>query len=318
MIELTTWESILCKYRIKAFKTLKDNNIFNALTYSEQHRIFMEYFKRLLDKNIFKFSSITYLSLSFLDKYININVYKYIFKESIVEKLDSNYTTYLFVKLIVNITVELEITLNLHLFIILNFLNRINQKNAILQTSNKTDVFYKFTKIYSDMLQFVAPSNMILLLFKLIRNTNIYNSLSSDIISKLFETYSESKKNELSNKFKVLIKKQTSQMTIILDTFMLKINMYFFDDGDCDIYGLCVNYVFDQINIVFKNYTELFDMFVDYIIFRSRTMFTAIPTNSDVKDDYENDMKNLQHIKSSIKNLLETEIINARLKFFEI
>ena len=168
------------------------------------------------------------------------------------------------------------------------------------------------------MLQFVAPSNMILLLFKLIRNTNIYNSLSSDIISKLFETYSESKKNELSNKFKVLIKKQTSQMTIILDTFMLKINMYFFDDGDCDIYGLCVNYVFDQINIVFKNYTELFDMFVDYIIFRSRTMFTAIPTNSDVKDDYENDMKNLQHIKSSIKNLLETEIINARLKFFEI
>jgi phage baseplate assembly protein W len=47
-------------------------------------------------------------------------------------------------------------------------------------------------------------------------------------------------------------------------------------------------------------------------------MFTAIPTNSDVKDDYENDMKNLQHIKSSIKNLLETEIINARLKFFEI
>lgn len=316
MIELSSWESILCKYRIKAFNIFKNNNVFNALAHSEQHKIFMNYFKKLIGKNIFGFSNIAYVSLSFLDKYIGQNIYKSIFKGQPINEND--YKTYLFVKLIINITVEIELMLNLHLFIILNFLNNIQCKHNAQYFTKTPDIFYKFTKLYSDMLQFVTPSNMMLLLFKLIRNMNTYNSLSSDIVSKLFETYSQENQTELTTKFKKLVSEQNIQISSTLDTFILKINKYFIEKDDCDLYSICVNYVFDQINILFKNYTELFDMFVDYIVFRSEKMFNAIPNNSDVKDDYENDMKNLQYIKSSIKNLLDTEIINARLKLFEV
>ena len=111
---------------------------------------------------------------------------------------------YLFVDMIINLTVQSEFMINLNFLLIINFLREAEANNQNNPHTVKPDLFYKYIKTYTDMAQTITPANLTLLLFKLIRNTNLYSKKNFDNFIDIYKNIDipDNKYNELTTTYK--------------------------------------------------------------------------------------------------------------------
>jgi hypothetical protein len=236
-----------------------------------------------------------------------------------INNTNKNYETYNYIKtlkliitILVKFIIQIEVSLNIQCLLITNFIDKINNKNTHTTQNEifKPKIFKLFNKSNKDICNNVKSSTLILLLFKLINKLNITTYETNEYMTYLQENNTKTNHNLLNYiKNKHYINKK---INIVLDTFILEITNYFGIDKSNenninnymypDIYMICSTYILTNIELIFKNFENIFTILETHLL-------TSININ-EVK------IKNLIYLKNIITNLADIEIDNIKKLFY--
>ena len=318
---------------IKKNKLLKQIDSTSFLDNSNESKTFITILKAIFNMDIFNMSRISYLAFSFLDIYINSYLINILQNDKHIHHIISirtsndkqlNNDTNIILQFIINLIIQIEFILNLHLFIIIyiiyqntelsphnkNITNNNEDKiSSILETFlfSKPKILYKLEKICNDIKSSVKPSTTILLLLKINRKLcNILDVFDTSLLLKesgLIKHAKElnSKINNLLDAFILAIAKNTKcqNTTSTSTSTSAKAN----NNIIIERYELCINYILDLANILYMYFDIAFETFIKYLKIEN--------TSND------NSQTRFDNTKKCIYDLLKSELITLETKFFE-
>jgi hypothetical protein len=320
LLNINDWNNYIYIKKKELINYIDKNN---SLDKSNDTLIFNNIIKDVININIFNMSYIAFMTLKFLETsfipseiILNaINIYNDCEVQKINNNINDEFETFNYIKIlkyiiniIIDFVIKIEIILNLKLLLIIHFINKVknekinknitnitNSTNAHNAPNEITSNIYKiFTNINTNIINHITPSTLILLFLKLISklNNNDYDD-DNEILHFLNENENKQTLNIQYNynTKKKLVNKKTKQY---LDTFMLDITKYFFEDSNPDIYIICTKYIFNNVELIFNNFENIFSI-LEYHLLKSKN----INENKKIK---------LSYLRNVIKNLIEIEI----------
>lgn len=325
--EILLYNSWLKYIEIKKKEFLDNIHLKNILNKSPDNDKFKLIIKNIMNINLFDLSRIMYMGLSFLDKFIKLNIFNVINKytncygdfdlsDISYTKQDKIIETYL--EILSDFTLQIEFILNYHFLLLIYHLKKytnIMLKNTTsnkYQSINQSDFIYKYTRIINELESNVQLSSIMLLFLQLIVNVsnsfeNYYSSNETfkhignmdnyNNIKKQFDLSKEQYKiNKLLDNFIICIINTTSSNTTTSNTTASASN----GDSNCNVddknmsfFDLCINYIIDLMVICYKKFEKVFDLFIIDVL------------NKKFPD------KNFTVIQTTFKFFLEQEIITV-------
>jgi len=213
------------------------------------------------------------------------------------------------IKLIIELTVNIEIMLNIHYMLIKIFINKHTISNETRDDKHETINIDKLVIIDTINNSNILPSTLILLFLKLINKLGCMH-LANEII--IFEQLQINNNNNNTSNIKKQNIEISLQMKCLLDTFILKIAKYFDNVNNNvnniniinnNIYSICSSYIVSIFDLFLYKFDNIFDILETYII-KSKPNIT------------EPDLIKLKDIRNQIKSLLEIEFTNMKVKVF--
>ena len=312
-ITFNEWVNYINLRKILLLKQIDRTSILDT---SNETTIFNANLKKIFSMEIFDLSRISYLALSFLAIYIDNHLLS-ILEDDPMQALILNthsltkqsLTTQSILEFFINLIVHIEFILNLHFFIIIYIIrqNKSATKEPIQNnnnTSRKPKILFKLEKICNDIETLIKPSTTILLLLKINHKLcNILDMMDNKLMMNEIRFITQAK--ELNNK-----------LSCLLDGFILTMannincqnkqsqtpDTQTIHDNIIDRYELCINYICDLANILYKYFDIGFDTLIKYII----KEYTILETT-----------KNIETSKKSISSLLQNELNILEAKLFE-
>ena len=240
-------------------------------------------------------------------------------------KLDNyKYITNLkfIIKYIIEFIVKIEISLNIQCILFTDFINKIDKNNKNININDyenynyniKPTIFKLFKLHHEDITTNINSSTSILLLLKLISKISInnYDSNSNIFIDEILkdtvkknDTTDTNDTTDIYNNYNIYIKKKkyiNKKTKLYLDEFMLNITKYFFTNTNNNIYIICSNYIFNNVELLFNNFENIFSILEHHLL-------KSININ-------ENKKVKLLHLKTVITNLVEIQIDNVKKLFY--
>jgi hypothetical protein len=300
-----TYEEWYNFIKIKKIKLLKHIDNTSFLDNSTENIKFITILNTIFNMDIFNISRISYLGFSFLDIYINTDLINILETNYQLQPITYNNTSKTIIHFIINLIINIEFILNLHLFIIIYINQQTNyfkQSNSILDEYefSKPKILYKLEKICNDIKLIIKPSTTILLLLKINNKLcNIIDLFDMSLIPKESNLIKQSQ--EINYKITYLLDKFI--LAIAKNNIYQNINQSRDKDIIKDIYELSINYILDLANILYMYFDICFEFFIKYL-----------------KKEYDNDLDTkikFDNIKKSISELLKNELTILETRFFE-
>lgn len=310
---------------IKKTKLLKQIDSTSFLDNSNESKTFITILKAIFNMDIFNMSRISYLAFSFLDIYINSYLINILQNDKHIHHIISirtsndkqlNNDTKIILQFIINLIIQIEFILNLHLFIIIYIIYQNTElsphnKNITNKTFSfsKPKILYKLEKICNDIKSSIKPSTTILLLLKINNKLcNILDIFDTSLLLKetgLIKHANElnSKINNLLDAFILAIAKNTKYHNITSISTSTSTNTNTCNNIMIERYELCMNYILDLANILYMYFDIAFETFIKYLKIEN--------TSND------NSHTTFDNVKSCITDLLKSELITLETKFFE-
>lgn len=288
---------------------IKRINRLSSLDNCPDNKIFVNIVKKVIGNNIFDITNISFLGLTFLDKYLFDYLIKLVetntdlrFPNTDNIDIDFDDNLYNIVEFIINLIIQIEFIINMHLFLLLNILRQ-----------SGYGIFNRYGDRYNNILgEFdkISSSTGLLLVMKIfMKMNNIFMLLDDNLI---MENTDFIKKHQF----------QMKEFEKKLDNFILGIEKYSGrnikninpdkneNETFHELYRTCMDYFIDLIQFNINIFNLAFDLLIKYI---------EIKHFGNSKNYNGNDVKEVskfQNIKNTINNFLELELIQFKNKFF--
>jgi hypothetical protein len=230
--------------------------------------------------NLFDLSRILYIGVSFLDKFIKLNIFNILNKyTNCYGDFDISLATYTkhdiiiekYLEILTDFTLQIEFTLNYHFLLLIYHLKKYTKHNKYNINKLQSSITYKYYRIVTELESNVQISSLLLLFLQVIVNTsntfeNYYSSNSED---DTIENY-----NYIKTQFD--LSKEQNKINQLLDNFIISI----IDSNDLSLFDSCINYIIDLMVICYKKFEKVFDLFINNILKKKfpDINFTAIQT----------------------------------------
>jgi len=302
-IDIIEWQ----KY-IDYKKKLIIENINNTidLDNSEDNNKFINILKSIINIKIFNVSNFSFLALkilfasSFINPIILSNIinHDYNFKQNKNNENKNNNTNDTnginntntntndnniknILLIIIDFVVQIEISLNYNCILFRHFINKAkfdllqNETKQSCNIYNVYNVYNAFNDINKNITETINPSALILLFFKFLQKLS--GNSKNNIFEKILNIEKENKSNiiiksNINLNAKELLKTNTN-MKLILDTFMLKINKNLLIDANNtidnidnknidneNIYLICSKYIISIVELFYNNFNYLINI----------------------------------------------------------
>ena len=294
----------------------------NNLDNSQNNKSFIEILKSIINFKIFNVSKFTFLALKLLETshFIDSNIIINIIKNTVliqpiqpippilsIPPIQPIHQTNIIniIKIIIDLVVQVEISLNYHCILIIHFINKVKLKHKSIHLQPK--IFNIFNKIDNDISQLIKPSTIILLFLKFVKKlggiqvTNNTNNMLDNIVN-----FINNNSSIACTKFNIQKSSEINlKMKMYLDTFMININKYFINNSldnhslENNIYLICIEYIISIVELLYNNFNYLFNVLELCII--ANYNYKKIDFTEDKKQD-------LEEIKNNIRILINDEI----------
>jgi len=295
--------------KINKIKILKNIDSSSFLDGSKINKIFTNLLQGLFNTDVFDISRVSYLAFSFLDLYINSYLTYIIRQNNSTPVTTSNVSSptlstktqiHNILYFIINLIIHIELTLNLHLFMLIYLLKK-QEQNSLKSNPNtntpqykfiKPRILLKFEKIYNDIELNIEPSTILLLLLKInYKISNIFDYLDNDIILNEKDKDKDKDKN----------KEITNKINKLLDSFILSIEQQSSTQSNTyEKYSICINYMLDFATLAYSYFDLGFGILVKYL-----------------KNEYPDKKDSFDIIQKTISTFLKNEITTLEKKLLE-
>jgi len=313
--------------KINKIKILKNIDSSSFLDGSKTNKIFTNLLQGLFNTDVFDISRVSYLAFSFLDLYINsylTDIIRQNSKKTVTTinvsspTLSTKTQIHNILYFIINLVIHIELTLNLHLFMLIYLLKKQEQNSCLrgnLDTTYqhkfiKPRILLKFEKIYNDIELNIEPSSILLLLLKInYKISNIFNYLDNDII---LNEKGKDKDKTIDKNTNIITKNKeiTNKINKLLDSFILSIeNIYRHTQSEqqsstqsntYEKYSICINYMLDLSTLAYSYFDLGFGILVKYL-----------------KNEYPDKKDSFDIIQKTISTFLKNEITTLEKKLLE-
>jgi len=319
--KIITFEIWDCYYRLKKYKilnTIEKNNVFDK---SNEYNYLISCIKKISnDIDLFDLSRISFLCLSFLDKYIGNYLLNIITKYSIQnDQNDQNYINEsepqtgeetqldteinVLLEIILDIIPMIELLLNMNFLILLDYILKYEKNTIIIKSINNIYNIHKYKKIIFDIKSNTSKSSWLLFCIKCMSNKEL-------MLNKFLQ-------NDTTNIIRLIINKifmEYEKINHLLDEFIIQIEYLFSNntnnadnaDNADNIYTICINFIIKLAELFFTIFKIGYDELIKLLIVKSKN-----------SNDNNNSTTKISLIGKCIINFIEIEkqkIIN-KLKF---
>jgi hypothetical protein len=308
IISYNDWYNYIKINKIKILKNIDSSSFLDG---SKINKIFTNLLQGLFNTDVFDISRVSYLAFSFLDLYINSYLTDIIRQNNSKPVTTSNVSSptlstkkqiHNILYFIINLVIHIELTLNLHLFMLIYLLKK-QEKNSCLRGNLDTTyqhkfikprILLKFEKIYNDIELNIEPSSILLLLLKInYKISNIFDYLDNDIIL--------NEKDKDKDKDKDKNKEITNKINKLLDSFILSIEQQSSTQSNTyEKYSICINYMLDFATLAYSYFDLGFGILVKYL-----------------KNEYPDKKDSFDIIQKTISTFLKNEITTLEKKLLE-
>lgn len=324
VISYNDWYNYIKINKIKILKNIDSSSFLDG---SKTNKIFTNLLQGLFNTDVFDISRVSYLAFSFLDLYINsyltdiirqnkskpvtiINISSTNVSSPAASSTNTQIHNILY--FIINLVIHIELTLNLHLFMLIYLLKKQEQNSLKCNPDTNTPqykfikpkILLKFEKIYNDIELNIEPSSILLLLLKInYKISNIFDYLDNDII---LNEKDPSKNTSIITKNKEI----TNKINKLLDSFILSIeNIYRHTQSEpqsstqsntYEKYSICINYMLDFATLAYSYFDLGFEILVKYL-----------------KNEYPDKKDSFDIIQKTISTFLKNEITTLEKKLLE-
>ena len=310
------WQSYIDKQKLNIITNISSSNYLENTTDNLQ---FISIIKALVNCNLFNVSNIAFSLLKLLENtYIDSNI---LCKSISINKRElNNNNIYLdtlkkYLNLIIDNVVYIELSLNIHFIIIINYLQKLHKpkdNTSIIITTPQA--FHIFEKINNDATNAIKPSSLILLFLKLIRKLGKFHMNSLENNSNNIMKNNTIYKN---NKYTKNTKETSNNLKHTLDKFIVNINNFYESKDYKDIVlecpldttlrvsqslitSICQNHIAFIVKILFNEINTLFDILIIHL-----------KTSETITEEKQ---LNLENIKNNISNMITDDIEKIKNK----
>jgi hypothetical protein len=272
-----SWQKYIDIKKKHFIDNTQTKNIFNKSPDNEKFKTILQ---NIMNINLFDLSRILYIGVSFLDKFIKLNIFNILNKyTNCYGDFDISLATYTkhdiiiekYLEILTDFTLQIEFTLNYHFLLLIYHLKKYTKHNKYNINKLQSSITYKYYRIVTELESNVQISSLLLLFLQVIVNTsntfeNYYSSNSED---DTIENY-----NYIKTQFD--LSKEQNKINQLLDNFIISI----IDSNDLSLFDSCINYIIDLMVICYKKFEKVFDLFINNILKKKfpDTNFTAIQT----------------------------------------
>lgn len=297
MLDVLLWNEFINKKR-DALCLSKINTIQFLIKKSDQYEIFMNHIKLLIKKEIFPIARTLYNCFGLMDCLIDNTIFEDLICMSVSTQLYLNTDNMDLILLnhLINTCLDIEIILNLQLFILIIFINKCYKNHKNILPESKPDLYFRINKLYYDLDIQINESDFILLILQSLRQIGI-KDISQKIQQFSYKIYLQKDKKTRHEQINIIhqkLKEQHNQQNIIIDQFFILIKKILNGNSELILYDVIIDYIFEIGLILMDSFILLFNMFIDLMV--------TIHYPQD-----KHPPKFLEHInfmKSSINNLL--------------
>jgi hypothetical protein len=272
-----SWQKYIDIKKKHFIDNTQTKNIFNKSPDNEKFKTILQ---NIMNINLFDLSRILYIGVSFLDKFIKLNIFNILNKyTNCYGDFDISLATYTkhdiiiekYLEILTDFTLQIEFTLNYHFLLLIYHLKKYTKHNKYNINKLQSSITYKYYRIVTELESNVQISSLLLLFLQVIVNTsntfeNYYSSNSED---DTIENY-----NYIKTQFD--LSKEQNKINQLLDNFIISI----IDSNDLSLFDSCINYIIDLMVICYKKFEKVFEIFINNILKKKfpDTNFTAIQT----------------------------------------
>jgi hypothetical protein len=298
MLDIVLWNEFINKKQ-DTLCLSKINTIQFLIKKSDQYETFMNHIKLLVKKDIFPITRTLYNCFGLMDILIDNTIFEDLFCMSIPNQLylNTDNMDLIILNHIINTCLDIEIILNLQLFILIIFINKCCKNHNNILPEVKPDLYFRITKLYYDLDIKINESDLILLILQSLRHIGI-KDLSQKIQQFSYKIYLQKDKKTRHEQINIIhqrLKEQNNQQNIIIDQFIINIKKILNNTSDLILYNVIIDYILEIGLILLDSFILLFNIFIDLMI------TIRYPQNNYPP-------KFLEHVdfmKSSIKNIMK-------------
>lgn len=297
MLDILLWDKIINKKR-DALCLSKINTIQFLIKNSNQYETFMNHIKLLIKKEIFPITRTLYNCFGLMDFLIDYTIFKDLICMSVPNQLylNTNNMDLILLNHLINTCLDIEIILNLQLFILIIFINKCCKHHKNILPDSKPDLYFRINKLYYDLDLQLNESDLILLILQSLRQLGI-KDISQKVQQFSYKIYLQKDKKTRHEQINIIhqrLKEQHNQQNIIIDQFIINIKNILNGTSDLILYNVIIDYILEIGFILMDSFILLFNMFIDLMV-----------TIHYPQNNYP--PKFLEHIdiiKSNIKNII--------------
>ncbi len=306
MLDIILWNDIINKKR-DILCLSKMNTIQFLIKQSNSYELFMNQLKLLIKKDIFPIARYLFNCFEVMYNLIDNTIFEDLICMSIPNQLylNTDNMDLIILNHLINTCLDIEIILNLQLFIFIIFINKCSKDHKNILPKVKPDLYFRITKLYYDLDIKMNESDLILLILQSLRHIGI-KDLSQKIQQFSYKIYLQQDKNTRHNQINKIyetFKKQQETQNIIIDTFIIKTQQILNGNSELILYNVIIDYILEIGLILMDSFILLFNMFIDLLV-----------SINYPKQPYSDHFVNhIEFIKSSIKNILFMVYDNIRV-----
>lgn len=273
-----SWQKYIDIKKKHFIENTQTKNIFNKSPDNEKFKTILQ---KIININLFDLSNILYIGMSFLDKFIKLNIFNIFNKyTNCYGDFDISLATYIkydiiiekYLEMLTDFTLQIEFTLNYHFLLLIYYLKKYNKKfNKYNINKLQSSITYKYYCIVTELESNVQISSLLLLFLQVIVNTSntFENYYSSNNEDDTIENY-----NYIKTQFD--LSKEQKKFNQLLDKFIISI----IDSNELSLFDSCINYIIDLMVICYKKFEKVFDLFINNILKKKfpDTNFATIQT----------------------------------------
>lgn len=272
-----SWQKYIDIKKKHFIENTQTKNIFNKSPDNEKFKTILQ---KIMNINLFDLSRILYIGVSFLDKFIKLNIFNILNKyTNCYGDFDISLATYTkhdiiiekYLEILTDFTLQIEFTLNYHFLLLIYHLKKYSNHNKYNINKLQSSITYKYYRIVTELESNVQISSLLLLFLQVIVNTSntFENYYSSNNEDDTIENY-----NYIKTQFD--LSKEQKKINQLLDKFIISI----IDSTELSLFDSCINYIIDLMVICYKKFEKVFDLFINNILKKKfpDTNFTTIQT----------------------------------------
>ena len=318
------WQTHIDKQKLNLITNISSSNYLENTT---ENLKFISIIKALVNCNLFNVSNIAFYLLKLLENtYIDSNILcesisinKRELNNNINNYINNNNNTYLdtlkkYLNLIIDNVVYIELSLNINIIIIINYLQKLHKQKDKTSITTIPKAFHIFEKINNDATNNIKSSSLILLFLKFIQKLGKFhmNSLENNS-SNIIKTNTIYKNNTYTKH----TKETSNNLKHALDKFIININNFYESKDYKDIVlecpldtalrvsqslitSICQNHIAFIVKILFNEINTLFDILIIHL-----------KTSETITEEKQ---LNLEEIKNNISNMITDDIEKIKNK----